>query len=103
MQTLNHPQVTVVNEDAARFCDTHPALIENAPRWARHIIFTEISDDGGAMFRYEFQDDKFTVIEQWRVAADGSLIYGLNNDNEPEILCHDDALLDLVTAYIDAL
>ncbi|WP_309690279.1 hypothetical protein [Microbacterium foliorum] len=76
-------------------------IIDNAPGWARRIIFTEISDDGGARFRYEFEDERFTILERWEVTPDGSLTYGLNSDDEPEISCKGDALLEMVANYID--
>jgi len=92
------------HEEAIEFCRTHPHIEGNAPKWARVIEFIEIFDNGEATFRYYFDDDKFTISDWWFVEPDGSLIYGDQPiDDEPEISCKDDSLLELVTAYVESL
>lgn len=92
----------VSTEAAEKYLEAHPAISENAPSWARAIEFTEIFDDGEAAFFYVYDDEKFEVLESWYVETDGTLTYGHNDGNEPEISCKEDALLELVTEYIEA-
>ena len=41
------------------------------------------------------------MVENWYIESDGSLTYGSNNDDEPEISCKGDALLEMVANYIE--
>lgn len=91
----------VSTEGAEKFLEAHPVIIENAPKWARAIEFTEIFEDGEAAFFYVFDDEKFEVLESWYIETDGTLTYGHNSDDEPEISCKGDALLEMVTTYIE--
>lgn len=94
----------VSHEEAIEFCRTHPQIEANAPRWARVIEFIEIFDNGEATFRYYFDDEKFTISDWWFVESDGSLTYGDQPiDDEPEISCKDDSLLEMVTTYVESL
>ncbi|MFJ4175809.1 hypothetical protein [Microbacterium sp. NPDC089696] len=92
------------HEEAVMFCRSHPAIETSAPRWARVIEFIEILDNGEATFRYYFDDEKFTISDWWFVDPDGTLTYGDQPiDDEPEITCKDDSLLEMVTAYVESL
>lgn len=92
------------HEEAIAFCRDRPIIEASAPKWARVIEFIEIFDNGEATFRYYFDDEKFTVSDWWFVEPDGSLTYGDQPiDDEPEITCKDDSLLEMVTAYVQSL
>ena len=88
-------------DECAQFVASHPVIVDSAPPWARSIEVLEILDDGSGAYFYVFKDERFEVTESWYIQADGSLVYGHNNDDEPEITSYDDALLELVTAYIE--
>lgn len=90
-------------EEAIEFCKAHPAIEANAPKWARVIDFIEIFDNGEATFMYYFRDEKFEIRDIWYVDPDGSLVYAPNpyDEDEPQISCYDDSLLELVTEYVE--
>lgn len=91
----------LTREDCELFVTANPAIVENAPAWARVIEIVEVFEDGSGSFFYVFDDDKFEVVENWYIESDGSLTYGSNNDDEPEISCKGDALLEMVANYIE--
>lgn len=89
-------------QPAQQFLASHPQIEDQAPRWARQIQFTSVQDTRAA-FTYWFIDDKFEVEENWEYDASQGLTYGVQTymEDEPGITSKDDALLDLVTHYIE--
>lgn len=91
----------IMHKECDRFVSANPVIAASAPAWARIIEVVEAWEDGSGSFFYVFDDEKFEVVENWHIESDGSLTYGSNNDDEPEISCKGDALLELVANYIE--
>lgn len=91
----------ITDAEASQYLEAHPENGAKAPAWARSVDSYEVFEDDQATFAYVFADDKFEVREAWYVETNGSLTYGLNNDDEPEITCYGDALFDIVSNYIE--